>query len=336
VVIGGDRRLVVAEAEAADPGPGQVRVEVAYCGICGSDLHMRDRPEIYPAGAVMGHEFSGRIAALGPGVSDWRRGERVCVLPFGPCGTCGHCRAGAPQLCPTGGRDGVGLGRRPGAYAESVVVDVGMLFRLPDSVSDRDGALVEPVAVAVHAVARAGLSPPARTAVIGAGPIGLVTALTARALGYEPLLVLERNPERLAAAAALDLAAELADGELGAPVEERLGGAPEVVFECAGAPAALESAVDLVGAGGRVVLVGMALADPVRFWARPLIAREASIAGTIGYAPADFKRAIELIAAGAIPGERLITHVGPLEAAESLFGELSDPATSQMKVLLRP
>ena len=153
VMVAEDRRLVVVECPAPQPGPGQALVEVSYCGICGSDLHFREVPELFPAGTVPGHEFSGRIVVVGDGVDAWSAGDRVCVLPFAQCGECSSCRAGNEQVCPHAVGNGVGLGTgRPGAYAGRVVVDDRMLFPLPDSVDDRAGTLVEPLAVAIRAV----------------------------------------------------------------------------------------------------------------------------------------------------------------------------------------
>jgi len=110
VTVADDRRLVVVECPAPEPGPGEALVEVSYCGICGSDLHFRDVPELFPAGTVPGHEFSGRIVTVGDVVQGWRAGDRVCVLPFGQCGECALCRAGNEQVCLHAESNGVGLG----------------------------------------------------------------------------------------------------------------------------------------------------------------------------------------------------------------------------------
>jgi D-arabinose 1-dehydrogenase-like Zn-dependent alcohol dehydrogenase len=143
VEVGADRRLAIVNADDPAPGPGQALIEVAHCGICGSDLHFRDVPELFPAGTVPGHELSGRIAAVGDGVDGWAVGTRVCALPFGQCGECDVCRGGNEQVCPHAVSNGVGLGTgRAGAYAEKVIVDERMLFALPNAVDDRAGTLV--------------------------------------------------------------------------------------------------------------------------------------------------------------------------------------------------
>ena len=206
VKVAEDRRLVAVECPAPEPGPGQVLVEVSYCGICGSDLHFREVPELFPAGTVPGHEFSGRIIAVGDRVHGWSAGDRVCVLPFGQCGECAVCRAGNEQVCPHAVSNGVGLGTgRPGAYAGQVVVDERMLFSLPDSVDDRAGTLVEPLAVAIRAVDQARVVLDEPVLVLGAGPIGLLTALVLRHRGVRRTVVCSRNPARAQRAAALGL-----------------------------------------------------------------------------------------------------------------------------------
>ena len=150
VAIADDRRLVPVERTVEPPSPGQVLLEVAYCGICGSDLHFRDVPELFPAGTIPGHEMSGRVVALGDGVERWSIGDRVSVLPFAQCGECERCLAGEEQVCPVAVARGVGLGTgRPGGYAEQVIVDARMLFALPEAVDDRAGAFSEPLAVGV-------------------------------------------------------------------------------------------------------------------------------------------------------------------------------------------
>ena len=327
VEVGADRSLVTVERPAVEPAAGQVLVEVAFCGICGSDLHFRDVPELFPEGTVPGHELSGRIAAVGPGVGRWAVGDRVCVLPFAQCGECGLCRSGNEQVCPHAVPNGVGLGTgRPGAYAERLIVDEAMLFELPDSVDDRAGTLVEPLAVALRAVAKADLDGSEPVAVIGAGPVGLLTALVLRERGFERLVVVSRNAARAALARALGFRVVAPDA---------LGPAPACVFECAGSPSAARLAVDAVRPLGRVILVGIAL-EPLDLAAPPLVLKEVELRGALTYRRADFDEAIGLLAAGRIPVDELITATAPLEGAEQMFQALSAPGNTHVKVLLYP
>jgi (R,R)-butanediol dehydrogenase / meso-butanediol dehydrogenase / diacetyl reductase len=335
IEVGEDRALVTVRRAASAPAAGQALVEVAFCGICGSDLHFRDVPELFPAGTVPGHELSGRIAALGPGVTGWVVGDRVCVRPFAACGDCALCRSGNEQVCPEAVANGVGLGTgRPGGYAESLIVDETMLFALPDNVDDRAGTLVEPLAVAVRAVGRAAEPRDHPVVVIGAGPVGVLTGLVLRAEGYKRFVLVSRNPARGEVAARLGLPVVSLD-EAPDGVVAKLGGAPSCVFECAGTPAAARLAVDLVAPTGQVMLVGVTL-EPLDLAAVPIVLKEVELRGVLAYRRDEFSRAIELLASGAIPSEKLITATAPLDDAEAMFRALTAPGNTHLKVVLEP
>jgi (R,R)-butanediol dehydrogenase / meso-butanediol dehydrogenase / diacetyl reductase len=332
IEVGQDRLLRVIERPSPEPGAGQVAVDVAFCGICGSDLHFRDVPALFPAGTVPGHEFSGSVGALGEGVEGWNVGDRVCVLPFAQCGECEACRAGTEQVCATAIAGGVGLGTgRPGGYAERVVVDARMLFALPDAVDDRAGTLVEPLAVAVHAHARANPEPGDVLTVIGAGPIGLLAALVARERGSD-VVVVSRNPGRARRAAKLGLAT-LAPEDIVAAA--RAGAPPAVVVECAGTGSALALALELVAPLGRIVIVGVA-PEPFALDSIPVIFKEVEIRGSFIYGRGDFHSAIDLLAGDRIPSAALIDAVVGLEHAEETFRSLTSPSNRRVKVLLDP
>ena len=338
VEVAPDRRLVCIERDDPAPGPGQALVQVAACGICGSDLHFRDVPELFPAGTVPGHELSGRVLALGPEASgDWAIGDRVCVLPFGQCGECELCATGNEQVCLHAVPNGVGLGTgRPGGYAERLIVDARMLFALPDAVSDRAGTLVEPLAVAVRAVSACATPPDASVLILGAGPIGLLTALVLRERGYERAAVYSRNPGRAQRARALGLAPVTLD-ELRAAVP---GTEPACVFDCAGTPESAGLAVELLRPLGRLMLVGLSLA-PLSLPAPPIVLKELQIRGIIAYRRAEFSAAIDLLAAGRIPVDELVTATWPLERAEEAFQALTVRGDGggdgePLKILLAP
>jgi (R,R)-butanediol dehydrogenase / meso-butanediol dehydrogenase / diacetyl reductase len=331
VAVAEDRRLVMVDHEPAPPGPGQALLEVAFCGICGSDLHFRDVPALFPAGTIPGHELSGRVAALGPDVADWQLGDRVCVLPFAQCGECERCRAGEEQVCARAIPEGVGLGTgRAGGYAEQVLVDARMLFALPAAVDDRAGALVEPLAVAVRAVTLAAPAPGDPLLVVGGGAIGLLTALVLAARGHEQVTLVSRNAERAKLAASLGLAAvSLADAE------GDLAGRYACVFECAGSPSAASLAVAACRPLGTVMLVGIAMA-PLELAAAPIVLAELTIRGVLAYRRAEFAAAIELLASGAIGVEALVTATIALEGSEAAFQALAAPGSPHLKILLDP
>jgi 2-desacetyl-2-hydroxyethyl bacteriochlorophyllide A dehydrogenase len=232
--------------------------------------------------------------------------------------------------------NGVGLGTgRPGGYAERVVVDARMLFALPDELDDAAAALVEPVAVGVHAVAKAGVDPGAPVVVVGAGPIGLVTALVLRARGFERVVIVSRNVARARAARDLGLRTVGLEDAV-ADVEAALrGAAPAAVFECAGTSAAATLALELVRPLGRVVLVGIAL-EGLQIPATAIVFKEAELVGALVYRRTEFATAIELLAQRRIPTEGLISDIVPLERAEAMFQALTAPDNARMKVLLEP
>src|SRR5262249_8909325 len=176
--------LTIEELEDPKPGPGELVLRVKSCGICGSDLHAASLPPGLPAGTVMGHEFAGEGGGIGGGTTGWKTGARACAFRAIGCGTCGPCLTGDVVLCTS--LRGIGLGQIKGAYSEYVLVGGPESVRLPGGVSFREGALVEPLAVGLHAVNKAGLQPGERVMVIGAGPIGLAVTAWARLLGAPP------------------------------------------------------------------------------------------------------------------------------------------------------
>jgi 2-desacetyl-2-hydroxyethyl bacteriochlorophyllide A dehydrogenase len=324
-VVTEDRRLEERELDTPEPGAGQVRVRVEACGICGSDLHMLPSPSL-PAGAVMGHEFAGVIEAVGERVEAHSEGDRVCVYPFRPVDH--HDLQVAMET-------GLGMSEHPGAYAEAVVADQSMLWRLPEGISSEQGALVEPLAVALHGLNIAEITPEEPAVVIGAGPIGVMTAVALRARGAKQVVVIEKNERRRERAERLGFDAVGLD-DVHMQTLAKLGGTPPaVVFECAGNPAAPNLAVELVAPTGRVILLGV-LEQPVSISQLLLMLKEAQIRSSFAYRPTDFDEAIELIEAGAVPTGDLITGREPLSRAQQCFDELLSPETEHLKVLLKP
>jgi (R,R)-butanediol dehydrogenase/meso-butanediol dehydrogenase/diacetyl reductase len=332
VAITEERDLQVVELVEPVLGSGQVRIRVRFCGICGSDLHMRRSPTV-PPGVVMGHEFTGVIEELGAEVSGYRVGDRVAANPMDPCGECEQCRGGVAECCPTGIARGIGLGATYGAYAETVVAPGSSLFRLPETVSDEQGALVEPLAVGMHAVRMAAPSRDARCVVLGAGPIGIFTALALRSRGCERVLVIEPTPWRREAAGQLGFLVTASDED--EPTLRQLGGMAGTIFDCSGHPAALASAMNIVAPGGRVIVVGLT-ASPSSIHSSMLVGKALHILGSLAYTNLDFTAAIECLESGLIPERALITSIGPLDSAAHWFEDLSSGVTQQVKVLIEP
>src|ERR1700748_1454175 len=181
------QKLCIEVVPDPTPGLGEVVVKVGRCGICGSDLHMTEDPMFgVPAGAVLGHEFAGEIAAVGKGVEGLKVGDRVSVPPVKGCGECGSCLAGEPAWCAPISLIGGGSGGYPLALEREIV-------RLPASASLADGALVEPLAVALHGIRRSSLLPGDRVVILGRGPIGLAPAFWARRLGAKQVVITDLN-----------------------------------------------------------------------------------------------------------------------------------------------
>jgi 2-desacetyl-2-hydroxyethyl bacteriochlorophyllide A dehydrogenase len=334
VAIGEDRTLQPIELEERPLAPREARVAVAFCGICGSDLHLRTSQAV-PPGAVMGHEFSGTVSEVGEAVDGFSGGDRVAVFPFAPCGECPNCRRGDYHVCQRAAATGLGLGMNPGAYAESVVVDASMLIPIPDELSFEHGALVEPLAVALHGIDIGEATPSDSCVIIGAGPIGVMTALALESRGIERVLVVERNERRRERIESLGFDA-LGLEDVHVNVLEALGGElPDVVLECAGNPAAPQLAIELVRSRGIVVLLGV-LEEPVEISQLVLMIKEAQLRASFAYRRESFEEAISLLREGKLPADRLITGQAPLDQAQQMFERLEDPATRDIKVLLRP
>ena len=327
----GSRTMALEEREPADLRAGEVRIAVAYVGLCGTDLHVfhGDMDARVSTPATIGHEMSGTIAALGPGVEGWSIGDPVTVMPLVWDGTCPACRAGNQHICQH--LDFIGIDS-PGALQQFWNVPAATLVRLPSGVSLRDAALVEPVAVAVHDVRRSELAAGDKAVVIGAGPIGVLIATVAAALGAE-VVVAEIDPARRAAAAELGLTTvDPSSVDQAAWVEEWTGGAgADVVFEVSGAAAAVRGATDLVKVRGTLVVVAIH-PQPRPLDLHRVFWRELRILGARVYQRADFERAAELVADGTIPAAKLVTGVVPLAEVQSAFGVLE--AGQAMKLLV--
>jgi (R,R)-butanediol dehydrogenase / meso-butanediol dehydrogenase / diacetyl reductase len=334
VEIAEDRSLRPTEIEEPALAPGEARVRVAFCGICGSDLHLRPSPAV-PAGAVMGHEFSGTIEELGEAVEGFSLGDRVAVFPFTPCGQCSNCSRGDYHVCMEAATTGIGLGVNQGGYAESVAVHRSMLIPIPDELSLEHAALVEPLAVALHGIDIGSVERGCRCVVIGAGPIGVMSALGLKARGIEQVVVIERNEQRRERMRSLGVDVVGLEDVHTRVIDHFGGELPDVVLECAGNPAAPQLAIELVRSCGIVVLLGV-LEEPVEISQLVLMIKEAQLRSSFAYRLENFSEAIELLVAGTVPSEQLITDTVPLERAQEMFDRLENPATKDIKILLRP
>ena len=312
--------------------PGSVKVRVAANGLCGTDLHL------FYAGAhpmmtlpvVLGHEFGGEVVEVGAGVDDLKPGDQVAIEPLIPCGECAQCQSGDYNLC---GRLGVhGFAGAPGGLAEFCVAARRNVHRLPEGLSGRNGALVEPLAVAYHAVHQAPRGGPA--AIFGAGPIGLGILLTLQALGSGPIAVVEPSATRRQTAAALG-AEHVIDptaGDAVAAIADTIGGGAAVAFEAAGSGQALVSAMASTRPKGTVVVVAT-YEKPVTLGAESLVQGERRLVGSSTYR-GDFAPVIELMARGAYHVDRWVERVPMSEVVSAALPRLR--AGDAVKLLVDP
>jgi len=319
-------QMAIIEVREPYPGPGEVVLKVHNCGICGSDLHACQYGLGLSPDTVMGHEFSGEIFELGAGVKRFRVGERVTALPFISCGECEACHRDDGMHCAM--TRGLGLGQLPGAYAEYVMCGERSLLKLPDNVDSRAGALVEPLSVGLHGVNRAKLSPGAGAVVMGAGPIGLSTLVWAKAKGAAAVVVSELAPGRTELAMKLGATAVVnpSNEDPADKVRAITGRAPDVVFECIGVKSTLDSAINMVGLHGQVVVLGVCMeADQIR----PLtcILKEISIDFIVGYTRAEFQETIDALASKRIDPRPMITDIIRVDQVPDMFEALKTPGT---------
>lgn len=324
----GPRAMSVKAIGIPEVGDGDVLIEVAHAGICGSELSgYLGRSSLRSPPLVMGHEFAGTIAGLGGGVEGVSVGARVTVNPLLSCGRCDRCAEGRNHLCPRRALIGA---HRPGAFAQYVAVPAASVHALPAALGLAPAALAEPLACAVHACRLARVAPGLRVAIIGAGPIGLLVLVTARLLGVEDVVVSDTNEDRLAVAHALGAVA-----------------VPERTADGALAPASFDVAVDAVGvdvtrmrcvrlarAGGAVAFCGLheeASPLPVNL----VVRNELALQGSFAYAPEDFASALSWLGDGRVDPSEWITHAD-LSEGRACFERLVGDPGGTIKILLDP
>jgi threonine dehydrogenase-like Zn-dependent dehydrogenase len=321
---------------------GQAVVEIRNCGICGSDLHSFRHGLAARPGQVLGHEFSGVVVAA-PDVPGLAVGDRVTVRPLIPCGHCGACLSGNPQRCEHGHDRNIGYAS-DGAFAQQVLVPRAVVgetvFLLPPEVDDRAGALVEPLAVSLHAVHRADPAPDATVLVLGLGAIGLgvVQFLALRGVGRivaaDPSALRRSRAEQLGAFRTLDPISQNVTAEMSAitgPGAMGLGARVDCVIDCSGAPSAIADALKSLRLGGTLVLAAV-FGREISLKLDRVVDKELTVRGVFAYAN-EFAAVIEHLANGDIDPELFISHTFELEEIQSAFRMQLDPDSS-VKVLV--
>lgn len=320
--------LGVVDLPDPTPAAHEVVLRVGHCGICGSDLHLHDTFEL--PGLVLGHEFAGEVVAVGIGVDGWTVGTLAAGLSLASCGHCQECRAGRVRKCATVAMLGV---ERPGAYAEYVALPAHDVFALPANLTTALGALVEPLAVARHAVERAGGVEGRHALVVGGGPVGLAVALWLPLFGAASVTVSDPAEGRRQMALALGVDA-VADPTAGTPIVGADGTPPSVVFECVGLPGLIEASAAACAVDGRVVVVGVCM-GPDTIIPMTAMAKELDVSYAFYYRCQDFEATIAALDDGSLAGERLITGEVGLDDLPAQFDALKT-AKDDVKVLLAP
>lgn len=330
--------LSVETVDNPTPEASEMVLKVAYCGVCGTDLHAtREGLTTASQGRILGHEFVGTIADVGKQADgNWKVGDRVCALPFIGCGKCAACLSGKFFQCMNKKISGVD---DHGAYAEYVTIGSRETLLIPDALDLETAALVEPLAVGLHAARIADLKAGQRVLVMGAGPIGLTVAIWARLMGARDVVVSELADSRASLATTMG-ATSVIKPDLDAGAEGLLnqftaatGGAPDIIFECVGAPGLLQQCLEMAPYGGKIIPVGVC-EQPDTIMPFFGLAKELTVQFAIAYDKSDFETTIDMLAQGRIDVKPMITGIVSLDELPDAFEALKTP-TDQCKVLTK-
>ncbi|MBR0687807.1 alcohol dehydrogenase catalytic domain-containing protein [Bradyrhizobium manausense] len=317
--------------DVADPRPKRdgVLLRVCRCGICGSDLHMTADPVFAVAtDTILGHEYAGEVIEIGSEVADLKVGDKVSVAPLSGCGRCEPCRRGEPAWCAEMTLIG-------GGYAQYAAVSGRQCRKLPWGISIADGALAEPLAVALHGVVRSGLKQGDRVAVVGAGAIGLAVAFWARRLGAGNIVVTDLHRHQDERALELGATAFLESGpELAQRLNNACAGPPDIVFECVGKPGLIDHCIDLVRPRGTVLVLGLCTA-PDHLNSFRAISKEVNVIMSVFFDMHEFASAVDVLDAGRYSPQRLISETVSLSDLPDTFEALRH-RTTQCKILIAP
>ncbi|MHB8910969.1 MAG: zinc-dependent alcohol dehydrogenase [Syntrophales bacterium] len=329
----GPHRLSWEERPDPVAGPNEVVVETRAVGICGSDLHgYTGESTRRTPGNPMGHEATGQVTALGPGVPESWMGKRVAIFPLLACGQCDQCLSGHVQRC----RKRRFMGNNTvGAMAERLTLPVANLYPLPEQASYVHGALTEPLAVAIHAVRLAGDLSGRTVFIAGGGPIGLLTLMAARELGAKAIALTVRTPERRELARVLG-ATVAVDPTREGWRQETAGGLgaveAEVAFDAAGIQPTFDQCMETVAPGGTVVQIGSW--SSLQLSLLRLTPREITVVGSFNYTASEFGEASEWLAAGRVDPTPLVTDVRPLAEGAAAFAELTEHPSRFLRIIL--
>lgn len=332
----GDMR--VEEWDTPEPKEGEVRLKLHYSAICGSDLGAyRTASERFRPPLILGHEASGVVDAVGAGVTSLKLGQKVCCNPPIYCGKCWYCQHGHYNVCPNRLSLGnsVGVATCHGTFAQYICLPAYTLVPLPDNVSLLHGSMMEPLAVGYHAATNGSFAPGESAAILGVGPIGLLTLMCLKALGAGKVICCDLSEARLDLAKKLgaDIAVNSAESDAVQTVKEATGGlGADRTLICAGAPSLLQSAIQMTRNCGDVVLVGM-IQSELKFCPMDIFGRDINIISSYTFTD-EIYGAVEAVHSGKINLEPMISSIYSLEEGKAAFDALSAPGNRELKVIL--
>jgi len=330
------KKLVLSSIDAPKSNDGSVLIDVKKCGICGSDIHYWDLG--LPKGLVMGHEFCGVVTNPGSR-TDLSIGDRVTGLPISPCGECEACKTGNPQYCTKTWDKAVGLSlTNPGAYAEKTSVRSDLVIKVPSNITDAEVAMVEPSAVALHAVNLANIKIGSKVLVIGAGIIGQLTAMFAKMNGASYVAVSEANPKRGEKAVKLGVADEYfyaLDKDWSKNVRKECPEGFDYVFDCCGNSPAVSSGIMASKQHGTMVLVGVSM-DSITIASILVVTKEMVLLGAIGYTEKEFRECIDLMSERQIDTLKFVDDIVGLNGVQHAFERLTSGDDNAIKILIDP
>jgi len=328
-------QIEMREVERPSAGPGEVLVRIHNIGVCGSDIHVFHGKHPYTSyPVVQGHEVSGEIAEIGPGVEGLKVGEVVTFMPQVVCGECYSCKHGMYHICDNLRVMGF---QTDGAAQDYFVVPARLIIKVPVGVSMEQAAMIEPISVAAHALGRAGDVAGKRVLVLGAGTIGNLVAQVARALGAGDTMITDVSDYRLEIARACGIrsAVNVSQEDLGARLVEGFGpDRADLILECVGSQATIEQAVSLARKGSTIVVVGV-FGDKPRVDLGLVQDRELTLVGTLMYQEKDYRTAVSLLEAGKIELDALITNRYPFEQYLEAYRLIDAARDRVMKVMIR-
>ena len=338
-LVTGKNKLELVEMPNPEPSPGKAVVNIAFCGICGTDLHAYQSGEPYNP-AICGHEWTGSVSALGPEIKHFKEGDRVAVGISSACGQCAPCQRGETAYCETAFAGMIGVGPMAalhGGFAPAISVDASRLYGVHDGLTDIEASMLEPATVAVHAVRRTPMTLGDSVVVVGAGPIGLLTLQCAKAAGAGTVVLIEPQASRRNYGEKLgaDLLIDPTTEDVQQAVTQHVGkDGADVVFECAGIPQTINQSAELCRRGGIVSLVGFPNL-PAEINAAEWLIKEIRLVSSIGYLREEFDVAQALVEDRRLQLTPLHTSTVSLNGIDDAFARLSS-APEEVKILVDP